>query len=147
MANFVVPMLQTQISLSMMLTTKVDRDRIHRSVMSNTRLSFNFDKLDHLHYQRPLSGDVFVNAKIWKEILPMIVEELSAARKQAKYVTSRAADPMIKAVQDGRQLALEISVNFVMDLLDRCCSASLHSNCFQLNSLWTSVSCNTWRCV
>ncbi|CCI41600.1 unnamed protein product [Albugo candida] len=71
------------------------------------------DKLDQLQYQKSPSGDVFVKAETRKGILPMILEELLSARKQAKYDMSRATDPMEKAVQNGRQLALKISANSV----------------------------------
>nr|CCA27509.1 predicted protein putative [Albugo laibachii Nc14] len=71
------------------------------------------DKLNPLQYQTSPSGDVFVKADTRKGILPMIIEELLSARKQAKYDMSRATDPMEKAVQNGRQLALKISANSV----------------------------------
>ena len=43
----------------------------------------------------------------------MILEELLAARKKAKIDMARATDETIKAVQNGRQLALKISANSV----------------------------------
>ena len=48
-----------------------------------------------------------------KGILPLILEELLAARKKAKNELARATDPFEKAVLDGRQLALKISANSV----------------------------------
>jgi len=64
-------------------------------------------------YQTSPSGDVFVTAATKKGILPLILDELLAARKQAKRDMARATDPMEKAVQNGRQLALKISANSV----------------------------------
>lgn len=48
-----------------------------------------------------------------KGILPIILEELITARKQAKKELKEAKDPFVKAVLDGRQLALKISANSV----------------------------------
>lgn len=46
-------------------------------------------------------------------ILPKILEELLAARKQAKKELGEATDPFMRAVLNGRQLALKISANSV----------------------------------
>ncbi len=46
-------------------------------------------------------------------VLPQILEELLAARKKAKIDMARATDDTIRAVQNGRQLALKISANSV----------------------------------
>ena len=43
-----------------------------------------------------------------KGILPQILDELLAARKRAKKDMALATDPMEKAVQNGRQLALKV---------------------------------------
>ncbi|CAM8920329.1 unnamed protein product [Rhodiola kirilowii] len=59
------------------------------------------------------SGDTFVKATLQKGILPEILEELLAARKRAKTDLKEAKDPLVKAVLDGRQLALKISANSV----------------------------------
>ncbi|KAJ8612676.1 hypothetical protein CTAYLR_002097 [Chrysophaeum taylorii] len=48
-----------------------------------------------------------------KGLLPEILEDLLAARKQAKKDMKSATDPFTKAVQNGRQLALKISANSV----------------------------------
>ena len=53
------------------------------------------------------SGDTFVRAGRAKGILPEILEELLAARRRAKADLKAAADPFVKAVLDGRQLALK----------------------------------------
>lgn len=56
---------------------------------------------------------VFVKSNLQKGILPEILEELLAARKRAKADLKEANDPLVKAVLDGRQLALKISANSV----------------------------------
>jgi DNA polymerase delta subunit 1 len=43
-----------------------------------------------------------------KGILPTILADLLAARKQAKSDLKRETDPFKKAVLDGRQLALKV---------------------------------------
>jgi DNA polymerase delta subunit 1 len=48
-----------------------------------------------------------------KGILPLILEELIGARKRAKADLKVATDPFVRAVLDGRQLALKISANSV----------------------------------
>jgi len=63
--------------------------------------------------ERSPSGHVFVRATCKKGILPQILDELLAARKRAKKDMAAATDPMEKAVQNGRQLALKISANSV----------------------------------
>ena len=64
-------------------------------------------------YQRSPSGHFFVKSETKKGILPQILDELLAARKRAKKDMAAATDPMEKAVQNGRQLALKISANSV----------------------------------
>ncbi|XP_019263187.1 PREDICTED: DNA polymerase delta catalytic subunit isoform X1 [Nicotiana attenuata] len=59
------------------------------------------------------SGEMFVKSDLQKGILPEILEELLAARKRAKADLKEAKDPLVKAVLDGRQLALKISANSV----------------------------------
>lgn len=49
--------------------------------------------------------------QVTKGLLPAILEELLAARKQAKRDMVAATDPMEKAVQNGRQLALKVCSN------------------------------------
>jgi DNA polymerase delta subunit 1 len=56
---------------------------------------------------------MFVRSTTKKGILPQILDELLAARKRAKKDMALATDPMEKAVQNGRQLALKISANSV----------------------------------
>jgi DNA polymerase delta subunit 1 len=59
------------------------------------------------------SQESFVKPSVRKGILPLILDELLAARKRAKRDMAAATDPMEKAVQNGRQLALKISANSV----------------------------------
>ncbi|GFY91305.1 DNA polymerase delta subunit 1 [Actinidia rufa] len=54
------------------------------------------------------SGETFVKSNLQKGILPEILEELLAARKRAKADLKEAKDPLVKAVLDGRQLALKV---------------------------------------
>ncbi|RYP52485.1 hypothetical protein DL768_002312 [Monosporascus sp. mg162] len=62
------------------------------------------------------NGDMFVTAKRRKGLLAQILEELLAARKQAKRELAVETDPFKKAVLNGRQLALKISANSVYGL-------------------------------
>ena len=62
---------------------------------------------------RTPTGNYFVKPTVRKGVLPEILEELLAARKRAKKDMASATDPMVKAVQNGRQLALKISANSV----------------------------------
>lgn len=55
----------------------------------------------------------FIRSTTQKGVLPMILEELLAARKRAKADMAKATDPFVIAVQNGRQLALKISANSV----------------------------------
>ncbi|CAH0475255.1 unnamed protein product [Peronospora belbahrii] len=71
------------------------------------------EKLASGDYQKSPSGDIFVTSKKKKGILPLILEEVLAARKQAKRDMNAATNPMEKAVQNGRQLALKVSANSV----------------------------------
>ena len=51
-----------------------------------------------------------------KGILPEILEELLAARKRAKADLKAATDPFVKAVMDGRQLALKVVTTSTMSM-------------------------------
>lgn len=70
-------------------------------------------KLSEDAVQRTPCGDTFVRKDVKQGILPVILEELLAARKRAKADMKAATDPMVKAVQNGRQLALKVSANSV----------------------------------
>lgn len=52
--------------------------------------------------------DCFVKQHLRKGILPTILADLLAARKQAKADLKKETDPFKKAVLDGRQLALKV---------------------------------------
>jgi len=54
------------------------------------------------------SDDCFVTKEVKVGILPQILDEILAARKQAKKDMKNATDPAEKAVQNGRQLALKV---------------------------------------
>lgn len=62
------------------------------------------------------NGDCFVTRRRRKGLLAQILEELLAARKQAKRELAVETDPFKKAVLNGRQLALKISANSVYGL-------------------------------
>lgn len=64
-------------------------------------------------YERTPSNDVFLKEHVKAGILPQILRELLDARKRAKAEMKNATDPFVKAVLDGRQLALKISANSV----------------------------------
>ena len=57
---------------------------------------------------RSPSGDCFVRPSKCKGLLPEILEELLGARKRTKTDLKAATDPFMKAVLDGRQLALKV---------------------------------------
>ncbi|GAB0493770.1 hypothetical protein MMPV_005055 [Pyropia vietnamensis] len=59
------------------------------------------------------SGDRFVRPSLKKGTLSVILEELLAARKAAKAELAAATDPFLRAVLDGRQVALKVSANAV----------------------------------
>lgn len=59
------------------------------------------------------TGHSFVMPSVRKGILPLIVEELIAARKKAKKEMAETTDPTLSSILDGRQLALKVSANSV----------------------------------
>merc|ERR550532_3059767 len=69
--------------------------------------------MDPGHLTRTPTGCFFVKSQQRKGLLPMILEELLAARKRAKKAMAEASDPLTKMVLNGRQLALKISANSV----------------------------------
>ena len=79
----------------------------------------NIARLPPDSYAKSPTGDVFVKADTCKGILPQVLEELLAARKQAKAdmkaekAKGKDADMFKYAVYDGRQLALKVSANSV----------------------------------
>ena len=73
----------------------------------------DLSKLPEDAYAKSPTGDVFVKTATHKGILPQILEELLAARKNAKKLMKNEKDPFKYAVYDGRQLALKVSANSV----------------------------------
>lgn len=61
----------------------------------------------------PTTGDKFVRPNIARGVLPEILHELLSARKRAREDIKRTDDPLLRAVLDGRQLALKVSANSV----------------------------------
>merc|ERR1719468_1153637 len=70
-------------------------------------------RMDQAQLTRTPSGCFFVKSQQRKGLLPMILEELLAARKRAKKAMAEAEDPLTQSVLNGRQLALKISANSV----------------------------------
>ncbi|EFC42814.1 predicted protein [Naegleria gruberi] len=70
-------------------------------------------KLSEDQYVKTPSGDYFIKREVQQGLLPLVLEELLQARKQAKKDMDKATDPLEKAVMNGRQLALKISANSV----------------------------------
>lgn len=60
-----------------------------------------------------------IHPQVTKGLLPAILDELLTARKQAKRDMAAATDPMEKAVQNGRQLALKVRLAVCLVLCDR----------------------------
>jgi len=64
-------------------------------------------------YTKTPNGCYFLKSSRRRGLLPVILEELLAARKRAKKAMAEATDPLTKSVLNGRQLALKISANSV----------------------------------
>ena len=60
------------------------------------------------------SLELFVKADRRKGLLPLILEDLISARKRAKTDLKKETDPFKRAVLDGRQLALKVSVFIII---------------------------------
>lgn len=60
------------------------------------------EKMNGEDYSKTPHGDYFVKANKKKGLLPMILEELIRARKQAKKELAESTDPFERAVLDGR---------------------------------------------
>merc|ERR1719221_1017900 len=69
--------------------------------------------MDEAQITKTPSGCSFLKKEARRGLLPMILEELLAARKRAKKAMAEAEDPLTKSVLNGRQLALKISANSV----------------------------------
>ncbi|PSC71316.1 DNA polymerase delta catalytic subunit [Micractinium conductrix] len=59
------------------------------------------------------NGDHFVKPSMAKGLLPEILDELLTARKTARKEMATVSDPFLKAVYNGRQVALKVSANSV----------------------------------
>lgn len=64
-------------------------------------------------YIKTPSGNLFVTKEKRQGLLPVILQDLLAARKRAKNEMKHATDDFKKMVLNGRQLALKISANSV----------------------------------
>jgi DNA polymerase delta subunit 1 len=87
-------------------------------------------------YTRTPNGECFVTEKIRKGILPIILEELLAARKAAKKDMNNEQDPFKKKILNGRQLALKISCNSVYGFTG---ATSGQLPCLQISSSVTAI--------
>ena len=87
-------------------------------------------------YTRAPNGECFVTEKIRKGILPIILEELLAARKVAKKDMNNETDPFKKKILNGRQLALKISCNSVYGFTG---ATSGQLPCLQISSSVTAI--------
>lgn len=78
----------------------------------------------------------FVQGEKRKGIVPLILEELGAARKRAKREMNQCEDPILKNILDGRQLALKVSANSIYGF----CGAKLGPmTCLPIAQVTTSV--------
>lgn len=71
----------------------------------------------HLASFKNTSQDWFVKPSRRKGLLPTILEDLISARKRAKADLKKETDPFKRAVLDGRQLALKVSLLVWRDFL------------------------------
>ncbi len=62
-------------------------------------------------YVKTPNGDCFVKPAVREGLLPKILKDLLAARKEAKRAMFLEEDPFRKSALDGRQLALKVSAN------------------------------------
>lgn len=63
--------------------------------------------------ERSPTGSWFVRETVKKGLLPIVLEELLTARARAKRDMKTAADPFLRDVMNGRQIALKVSANSV----------------------------------
>lgn len=64
-------------------------------------------------YTKTPAGYYFIKTAKQKGLLPIILEQLLAARKRARADLKNETDPLKRKVLDGRQLALKVSANSV----------------------------------
>ncbi len=96
----------------------------------------DISRLNESQYIKTPSGDYFVTSGTCKGILPEVLDELLTARKKAKKDMATATDPLVKAVQNGRQLALKISANSVYGFTGAIVG---HLPCVPIASSTTSI--------
>lgn len=98
----------------------LDFASLYPSIMRRHNLCYTtmIAKGEHAKYppekltRTPL-GDYFVTADVFPGLLPEILTKLTAERKKAKAELKTEKDPGMRAVLDGRQLALKVSSNSV----------------------------------
>lgn len=104
---------------------------IEASMLSDLGLSSD-------EYIKTPSGDMFVKSSVRKGILPVILEDLIAARKRAKAELKKETDPSRRACLDGRQLALK--VKFISFFSTRSQNVCIDKCKLRLWIYW----CNYW---
>merc|ERR1719460_2363351 len=100
--------------------TTLDFASLYPSIMMAHNLCYttllppeNAGKISQEDVTTTPSGCKFVKSNTRRGLLPMILEELLAARKRAKKAMAEATDPLTQMVLNGRQLALKVSANSV----------------------------------
>mmetsp|Transcript_155936 Transcript_155936/g.499937 ORF Transcript_155936/g.499937 Transcript_155936/m.499937 type:complete len:1220 (+) Transcript_155936:362-4021(+) len=102
----------------------LDFASLYPSIMMRHNLCYSTLLPDSLQAPEPQGGEPgfetvpdlghrFVTSRVRRGLIPMVLEELLAARAKAKKDLKSAKDPQTRAVLDGRQLALKMSANSV----------------------------------
>lgn len=87
--------------------------RAHNICYSTLIKPSDLSKLQPDDYIKTPSNTYFIKSKVHQGILPQILKSLLDQRAVAKKDMKAAKDPLTKAVQNGRQLALKVSANSV----------------------------------